>query len=286
MKQKAYAKINLSLDVFNIREDGYHDLKSVMAPIDFYDLLDISIANENKYTCDKGYIRWDEHNSILKMIKLFQDKYDIHDNYRIDLKKVVPTQAGLGGGTADAAAALKIMQQTYNVAMNKDEIKEMCMAVGADVLFNYYNKPTIVTGVGDELEFFDIKNKYTILLIKPKFGVSTKQSFELLNMQTCDHPDIDKLKAALMDGNDITGLLGNSLEEPSIQLNKDILRIKNTIKEMDVENVLMSGSGSSVFVIDSDETLINNIYYKFNKVKQYSDFVRVCKLIKMGSVFY
>jgi len=286
MKQKAYAKINLSLDVFNIREDGYHDLKSVMVPIDFYDVVDIKISKENNYYCDKSYIRWDENNSILKMIKLFQDKYDINDNYTISLNKVVPTQAGLGGGTADGAAALKILQQTYGITMSKEEIKEMCMGVGADVLFNYYNKPAIVTGVGDGLEFFDIKDKYNVLLIKPKFGVSTKQSFELLNMETCDHPDIDKLKEALEKGNDITGLLGNSLEEPSIELNKDIQRIKDTLKELGVKNVLMSGSGSTVFVIDKDETFINHIYYEFKKVKHSSDFVRQTRIIKVGSVFY
>ena len=108
MKDRAYAKINLSLDVFNIREDGYHDLLSIMLPIDFYDELEISIDTQDSFSCNRRFIRYNEKNSIYKMISLIKERYGIKDHHKIVLNKVIPTQAGLGGGTADAASTLRI----------------------------------------------------------------------------------------------------------------------------------------------------------------------------------
>ena len=252
MKDRAYAKINASLDVFNIREDGYHDIKSIMIPLRFYDVLDIEISEHNEYSCNNKYIRFNEKNSIIKMINVLQEKYNIHDSYKIDLKKVVPMQAGLGGGTSDAASTLRIFKKLYNLELTKDEEREICVCVGADVLFNYYNVPAVVSGIGDYVEPFKMKKDYEVLLVKPRTGVSTKQAYETLDMSVCDHPDIEILKDALIEGNDISGLLGNSLEQPALILNKDINNIKKLLKDNGAQNVLMSGSGSSVFAISEN----------------------------------
>ena len=115
MKDKAYAKINLALDVCGVREDGYHLIDSIMVPINFYDLLDIRISDTDSYRCNWPYIRYNENNSIYKMISVLKDKYQIRDHFMIDLYKSVPTQAGLGGGTADAASALRIMKKLYGL---------------------------------------------------------------------------------------------------------------------------------------------------------------------------
>lgn len=252
MRDKAYAKINLSLDVFNIREDGYHDIKSIMIPLNFYDVVDIEIANHDEYSCNNNYIKFNEKNSIIKMINVLKEKYNINDSYRINLNKVVPMQAGLGGGTSDAASTLRIFKKLYNLDLSKQEERDICVAVGADVLFNYYNVPAVVSGIGDFVEPFNVKNEYNVLIVKPRTGVSTKQAYETLDMNICDHPNIDELKEALVEGKEINGLLGNSLEQPALILNKDILNIKNLLKGNGCKNVLMSGSGSSVFAISTD----------------------------------
>ena len=274
MKERAYAKINLSLDVFNIREDGYHELSSIMLPIEFYDELEIDIADEDSFDCNRRFIRWNEKNSIYKMISLLKEKYDIHDHYRITLKKMVPTQAGLGGGTADAAATLRIFERLYGLRPSRDEIISICAKVGADVPFNYFNVPAIVSGIGDGIEPFRLKKPYYILLAKPRSGVSTKEAYDNLDMKICDHPDIQALRKALENGDPIKGLLGNSLEQPAFLLNKDILKVKELLKSFKCGEVLMSGSGSTVFCISEDRSKIaalfdalkgNDLYLRFTK---------------------
>ena len=260
MKYRAYAKINLSLDVFDVREDGYHDISSIMVPISFYDELKISIADKDTYRCNKSFIRFNEHNSIIKMITILQDKYDLHDHYAIDLNKTVPIKAGLGGGTADAAATLKIFQRLYKLQMSPEEIIDVCLQVGADVPFNYCNMPAVVGGIGDQITPFVMKKQYAVLLVKPKSGVSTRKAYELLDMESCDHPDIERLKGALETGASIKGLLGNSLQQPAFVLNKDILAIQKKLASFGCGEVLMSGSGSTVFCIDEDHSKIRWLY--------------------------
>lgn len=274
MKDRAYAKINLALDVFNIREDGYHDINSIMIPVNFYDELEINIAERDEYVCNKSFVRFNESNSIIKMIDVVKKRYNINDHYYINLNKVVPMQAGLGGGTSDAGSTLRILKKLYKLDLSKEDEREICVQVGADVLFNYYNKPAVVSGIGDYVEPFDMKKEYNVLIVKPRLGVSTKLAYEKLDMNICDHPNIEKLKQALINGDDINGLLGNSLEQSALLLNKDIETIKNILIENGASNVLMSGSGSSVFAISED---FNEIEKLAEIVKKRTYYVRITK---------
>lgn len=274
MKDRAYAKINLALDVFNIREDGYHDINSIMIPVNFYDELEINIASEDRYFCNKSFIRFNEDNSIIKMINVVKNKFNIEDHYYVNLNKVVPMQAGLGGGTSDAGSTLRILKKIYNLDLTLEDEREICVAVGADVLFNYYNKPAVVSGIGDYVEPFEMKKEYNVLIVKPRSGVSTKEAYQKLDMNICDHPNIEKLKNALINGDDIQGLLGNSLEQPALILNKDIVEIKKTLIDNGATNILMSGSGSSVFAISEN---YNEIEKLAQLVKNGSYYVRITK---------
>ncbi len=277
MKDRCYAKINLSLDVFDIREDAYHDIRSVMVPIDFYDELEIEAASEDSFECSRPFIRYNEHNSIYQMIALLKEKYDISDHHKISLKKVIPTQAGLGGGTADAASVLRIFRKMYHLDMDREQVIDLCLKVGADVPFNYFNVPAVVSGIGDVIEPFQMKKQYYVLLVKPRSGVSTREAYELLDMDKCDHPNIDALKEALIKGEPIGGLLGNSLEEPALKLNEDIGRIIGELSGRDCEGVLMSGSGSTVFCIDEDHLKIRRLYESLRGSDHYVRFTKTLK---------
>ena len=272
MKDKAYAKINLSLDVFNIRENGYHDLNSIMLPIQFFDELEINKASTDSFDCNRSYIRFNEHNSIAKMITILKERFDINDHYAIRLNKMIPTQAGLGGGTSDAAATLRIFERLYDLRLSKEEIIDICVKVGADVPFNYFNVPAVVKGIGDEIEPISIKKKYYVLLVKPRSGVSTKAAYEILDMEKCDHPDIEKLKNALINGDDIKGLLGNLLEQSALILNDEIREAKRKLSSYGIGEVLMSGSGSTVFSIAEDKASILYLYEQMKKEKYYVRF--------------
>ena len=277
MKDRAYAKINMALDVFNIREDGYHDLKSIMIPINFYDELEIVVADKDEFSCNRNYIRFNEHNSVVKMIMILKEKYGINDHHMINLNKSIPVKAGLGGGTSDAAATLRIFQRMYGLEMSKEEIIETCLKVGADVPFNYFNVPAIVAGIGDRVEPIEMKKEYHIILVKPKTGVSTKEAYETLDMAKCDHPDIDKLKLALEEGSSLTGLLGNSLEQSALLLNDEIASVKKQLKDLGGEHVLMSGSGSTVFALAEVEDKIYELYQKMKNGKHFVRFARTMK---------
>ena len=275
MKDKAYAKINLSLDVCGIREDGYHEIDSIMLPINFYDLLEIRISDQDSYRCNWPYIRDNGNNSILKMISVLKEKYQIRDHFMIDLYKSVPTQAGLGGGTADAASTLRILKKLYHLDPSPEEIKEICMKVGADVLFNYYNVPARVTGIGDVLQEIPVRNDYHILLVKPKKGVSTPAAYELLDLDRCIHPDIDRLQKALAEGTSIEGLLGNSMQDAAMILNEEIKEVMTCLKETGAKNVLMSGSGSTVFCISENKDEIMRLYKALRNAHSYVRFGKI-----------
>ncbi|MBO4918516.1 MAG: 4-(cytidine 5'-diphospho)-2-C-methyl-D-erythritol kinase [Erysipelotrichaceae bacterium] len=274
MKQRAYAKINLSLDIYGVRENGYHDLNSIMLPIDFYDELEIAVSEKDEYQCNRHYIRNTEENSVIKMIRILKERYSMEDHYRIVLNKQIPTQAGLGGGTADAAAALRILKAIHDLEMTDEQIRDICMQVGADVPFNYYNVPAMVGGLGEQIEAIPLKKTYYILLVKPWSGVSTKQAYELLDLDKCDHPDIPRLREALISGENIDGLLGNSLEQPAFLLNSDIVTVKEKLKAAGARNVLMSGSGSTVFCIAEDREEIRRIAQEMKDSGYYIRFTR------------
>jgi len=277
MKERAYGKINLSLDVFHIREDGYHDLRSIMLPIDFYDELEIRIADHDSYLCNRSFLVFDERNSIVKMMKVLKERFGIDDHYEIRLNKQIPTQAGLGGGTADAAVTLKIFEKMYDLHLSREEIIEICLKVGADVPFNYFNVPALVTGIGDGIEEIDMKKDYDVLLVKPWKGVSTAEAYRLLDMERCDHPDIDRLKDALAKGEDLTGLLGNSLEQPAVLLNRQIAEIKEKMKALGAKNVLMSGSGSTLFSIGEEKQKMKELCEAMRRQRYYVRFTKTLK---------
>lgn len=275
MKQRAYSKINLSLNINGIDEKGYHTLQSIFLPIDFYDEIEVTKNDEMIYECNKTFITFNENNTIVKAIKLMKEEFDIKDNFKIVLNKHIPMQAGLAGGSSNGACIIRIINYMYHLNLSDERIKELCLKIGADVLFTYYSKPALVTGIGENIKFINVKKKYNVLIVKPRLGVSTKECYDKMNMDSCDHPDIDKLKDALENGNSINGLLGNSLEEAAFSINEDIVKAKELLKEKGLENILMSGSGSSVFAIDEDYNKLKSVY---DEIKESNYFVRITKV--------
>ena len=272
MKTKAYAKVNLALDIIGKREDGYHNLRSIMVPIDLYDEIELNISNKDEFICNDQNLHYDDHNTIKKMINLVRNKYQIEDYFKINLKKTIPMQAGLGGGSSDAAAVLRILNELYELNLNDDEIKELCNLVGADVIFSYYSKPALVSGIGDELEFIDINDKYYLLLAKPNKGVSTVKAYKYLELNNCPHPDIDYLLQALSSNKDISLDLGNSLQDVAYKLCPEINEVHELLINSGAKNVYLSGSGSCVFVISKNKNEIEEIY---KNAKKYKGFISI-----------
>ena len=260
MKERAFAKINLCLDVVRRREDGYHDLRMIMVPVDFYDVLEMVPSEETTMTLNRSYLPVNDKNTVVKAIHVMQERYGFAQNFACTLQKHIPTQAGLAGGSADAAAAIRIMNRLLHLNRPQEELIDAAKEVGADVPFCLVNRPALVEGIGEILTPFQCKAEFGILLVKPRRGVSTKAAFSGLDFDTIEHPDVDGMKTALENG-DYSGMierLGNSLEDVSLRLVEEIRDVKESMKELGFDGVLMSGSGSTVFGITKSPHLLRN----------------------------
>ncbi|MEG0176550.1 4-(cytidine 5'-diphospho)-2-C-methyl-D-erythritol kinase [Anaerorhabdus sp.] len=278
MRERAYAKINLCLDVVRKRDDGYHELNMVMVPIDFYDVLDMEIADEMSLESNASYLPMTDKNSIIKAINVLREEYGFSENFKIVLKKHIPTQGGLAGGSADAAAAIRLIKRLLNLNMSHSKMIELAKKVGADVPFCCVNKPALVSGIGEHLEPFEFESDFYLLLVKPFRGVSTKLAFEKLDFETAEHPDCLKMMSSLInkDYDGVLTSLGNTLEQPAFKLVPSIEKIKQSCIDLGMDGALMSGSGSTVFALTKNEQLL---YEVASEMKANSNFVRITKIL-------
>lgn len=260
MKERAYAKINLCLDVIGKREDGYHDLKMIMVPINFYDVLEMEFAEETTLELNRDYLPINDKNTIIKAIHIMQERYNIEEEFRCRLEKHIPTRAGLAGGSADAAAAIRMINRMCNLHLTKDEMITAGKEVGADVPFCILNRPAFVEGIGEKITTFSCNPDFYLLLIKPRKGVSTAEAFHIVDEQEGIHPDCKAMQKAL-EYNDYEGIivsLGNSMENAAMTLVPEIRKAKQDLLELGFDGVLMSGSGSTVFGITRDVELLDS----------------------------
>lgn len=278
MKVRAYAKVNLALDVVRKRQDGYHDLAMIMTPISLHDLIYIEkTAGSIVITANTNRMPTDERNIMYQVAQTLIERYHIPYGVKIHIYKHIPTQAGLAGGSADGAAVMRAMNQMFQLHLSLETLAHIGKEIGADIPFCIYEKMALVQGIGEQLNFIDHHFHSYMLLVKPKKGVSTKKSFGMLNFQKATHPDILGMKQAIEEDNyaKVIQCLGNTLEEPSLKIVPDILQIKEEMKEIGFDGTLMSGSGSCVFALTRHQDVLERGYQYF---KERYSFVRKTKI--------
>ena len=271
MIENAYGKINISLNITGIREDGYHLLDMIMVPIDLYDILEIDIAEKTTFTSNTPF-GWDKGNLIYKAVEGMKKQFNIKDEFNIRLEKHIPAQAGLAGGSADAGAAIRILNRLCNLNLTDQQLIDFGVKIGADVPYCIFNKPSRIKGIGEQLEFFEMKKEYDVILVKPDQGISTVEAYKLSDKIGGEHPDIDKVVEAFINGTEIP--LGNTLEKSAIALLPVIQEIKNDFISYGYDHPLMTGSGSTVFhLVDRNEDtdyLVSEMKKKYNFVVKIS----------------
>lgn len=256
--RKAYAKVNLGLDVIRKRPDGYHEVKMIMQTVGIYDILtfrkkkghggfpDISI------TADSGEIPCDGSNLIYKAAELLIRAYDIKEGADIILNKNIPIAAGMAGGSSDAAAVFHGFNELYGLSMGLEDMKRLGVEIGADVPYCIMGGTALSEGIGEILTPLPAPPAAFLLIAKPDINVSTKFVYENLHVDTLQrHPDIDGMAAALKEGNlkRVADRMGNVLETVTAERYPVISRIKGEMLKWGAENALMSGSGPTVFGI-------------------------------------
>ena len=175
------------------------------------------------------------------------------------------------------------MNQIFQLNLSLETLADIGKEVGADIPFCIYEKTALVKGIGEKLEFISKDFHCYVLLVKPKKGVSTKKSFGMLDLKNAEHPPIMDMKEAI-ENNDYQGVvncLGNTLEEPSLKIVPDILKIKEEMKELGFDGALMSGSGSCVFGLTQDQELLEKGYQFF--LNRYA-FVRKTEILNKDSL--
>ena len=269
MKIRAYAKVNISLDVVGKREDGYHLLKMIMQNIDLYD--EISIEKQKSgitISCNKSYVPTDSRNLAYKAASLFKDTYNIEDGVHINIIKNIPVSAGLAGGSTDAAAVLKLMNQIFKVNASNEELMELGLKLGADIPYCINGGTALCEGIGEKITTLKPFKDKILVLVKPSFGVSTKEVYKAFNLDRVRlHPKTEKLIEA-MEQDDlyyVANNMKNLLENVTLIKHNVLIKIKEEMNRYGAVGSMMSGSGPSVFAFFDDMLKAQRCYEKMKE---------------------
>ena len=261
MKVKAYAKINLALDVVRKREDGYHDLDMIMQTVGVYD--DVIISREDgtqtyeiEVSTDADILPNDKGNLAFMAAKVLMEAYDIKAKVKIHINKRIPIAGGMAGGSADCAAVLRGVNQLFQLGLTDEQLQEYGVKLGADVPYCIVGGTKRAQGIGEILTDLPTPPKCYVIIAKPDAFVSTKFVYSHIRpAQIENHPDIDGIIESIKAG-DLYGMcekIANVMEDVTIPEYPIIQKVKDILKSNGAVNALMSGSGPTVFGIYDDE---------------------------------
>lgn len=265
MFYKAYAKINLSLDILRKRKDGYHELKMIMQTVSLYDEIYIEKSDTISIECNKDDIPLNNKNLAWKAADAFFNYTSINSGCKIKLIKHIPDGAGLGGGSSDAATVLLALNEIYNTNITNEELINIAVKIGADVPFFILKGTYLAEGIGEKLTKIENNTDPYILIHKPSFSISTKWAYENLKLDNKNNYNVDKIVENLKDKNYNFKDIFNYLEDVSVSKYPQINDIKNKMKYYGATAALMSGSGSSVFGIFTDKNAAQTAFESFEK---------------------
>lgn len=250
----AYAKINLALAITGVQEDGYHELQSIMQSIALHDVVRVRRRGE-KVVCRCGSLSG-PGNLAYKAAVLFLEQCGHSEGVEIEIEKRIPVQAGLAGGSTDAAATLRLLNELYDEPLDSEVLLTLAAKCGADVTFCLRGGTMWATGRGEQLELLPQAPLMDLVLVKPFAGVNTKEAyrrFDLLGQGGRLRRADWEMALAQGSTQQIAKLLYNDLEPASIQMVPQILKFKQILLEAGCYGALMSGSGSSIFGIAKGE---------------------------------
>ena len=270
LTRKAYAKINLGLDVLRRREDGYHEVKMIMQTVDIYDVLTFvkAPAGVFRLSVDSAQIPDDDNNLVLKAARLLFATAGIDAGVEVTLQKNIPVAAGMAGGSTDAAATLIGLNALYDLRFTTEQLQEIGVKLGADIPYCIMGGTALSQGIGEILRPLPAPPRAHLVIAKPDLMISTKYVYENLHANSLKvHPNIDGMIEALSNRDLIKmcSLMGNVLETVTEKENPIITQIKDLMKEQGATGALMSGSGPTVFGIFTEEEKARNCFQKIQE---------------------
>ena len=248
---EANAKINLTLDILGKRPDGFHEVAMVMQTIGLHDTLVMEKTERDiELSINVPWLKADEKNLAWRAAELIRQEYGLEGGVRIELTKRIPVAAGLAGGSADAAAVLKGMNDLYGLQLTEEKLCELGARLGSDIPFCIMGGTMLATGRGEVLTRLSDMPETWVVLAKPRISVSTAWAYQNYDEQGADrHPDNEAIKQAIARGNRkaVAGLLCNVLESVTIKKYDVIAEYKQMMLDKGAMASMMSGSGPTVF---------------------------------------
>ena len=257
VSMRAYAKINLGLDVVRRLENGYHEVRMVMQRIDLYDKINIYKNNTKdiRIKTNLGFLPTGPDNLVYKAANLLRTEFGIDDGVDIDLFKFIPVSAGMAGGSTDAAAVLQGINKMFSLKLSDKELMERGATLGADIPYCIMGGTALAEGIGERLTKLNNCPECYVVIGKPGVSVSTKYVYQHLVLdENTKHPDIDGIITSINEGNiyGVAERMGNVLETVTEVAHPIIKEIKDMMITEGAINSLMSGSGPTVFGIFDD----------------------------------
>lgn len=260
----SYAKVNLGLNVLEKLDSGYHSIESGFCFIEWSDRFEVKAGRMHLEMSDPK-IPVDESNLIVKAIRLLQQEAGLKDEYNIKVEKNIPTGAGLGGGSSNAATTLRMMNKIANLGLSQNDLIEFGKKLGADVPFFIKGKPGFATGLGHEIEELDIQPDAWIVTVYPNIESSTAEAYQMCEPNP--EPEFS-LRNVLLEEEpeEWRYLLMNELEKAVFPRLHLVGNLKDQLYEFGAEYASMSGSGSSVFGVFEQDFVAINAYESFHKL--------------------
>lgn len=277
---KAPAKINLTLDVLYKRPDNYHEVEMIMTTVDLADRIGLESREDGeiKIALKDNFVPDDQRNFAYQAAELIKSKYGIKEGVTISIEKEIPIAAGLAGGSSDAAATLRGLNELWDLNLSLDELAELGAKIGSDVSFCVYGGTALATGRGEVIEELPAPPTCWVVLAKPKIGVSTADVYGGLKIEGLQHPNTKQMIQAI-DTNDYELMctsLGNVLETVTFNLHPEVVTIKEQMQRFGADAALMSGSGPTVFGLVENEARVSRIY---NGLRGFCEEVYVVRLL-------
>lgn len=268
---QAPAKINLGLHVLRRRNDGYHDVETVLLPIGWYDTLTVHADERVAMTCTDPELPTDERNLCVQAARLLGRTAEVSDGARIHLEKHIPYGAGLGGGSSDAAATLRLLCRLWDLSCTTDQLHALGRTLGADVPFFLHGNAAYAVGRGDELQRLDGYEEfpYTLIVVKPPVSVSTPDAYGLVRPHAENRPDLPEL----VSSNDLSRWntrLTNDFEGPIFRRYPKIAAIKDELLQRQAAYASLSGSGTAVFGVFEQEAAADRAVRHFRERNDYT----------------
>ncbi len=266
--KKSYARITLALDIIRKLPNDYHLLNIIKQRINLYDVIKVSESEETELICSNKEMPLDESNLVMKVVMLVKERFNIEKNVRIEIEKNIPIKAGLAGGSSNAATMFMILNELWGLNLSREELVRLSKEIGMDVGFFFFNGSVFDTESKELV--YEVKpglDSGYVLIVTPEFGVSTKEAYSLLNLRMTGKriEETQKMIDAIKQ-NDLKSVvesMHNDFEDFVFEKYPRLREIKENLLGIGSLNVLMTGSGSTLFAVFKNKEELDNAYEEF-----------------------